>query len=52
MVVEEVDAGEILGQARMPILADDTPETLAERVLTLEHKLYPRCLAQLARTRS
>jgi phosphoribosylglycinamide formyltransferase-1 len=49
LVVEEVDSGEILGQARMPIAADDTAETLAQRVLTLEHDLYPRCLAELAR---
>jgi phosphoribosylglycinamide formyltransferase 1 len=49
LVVEEVDSGEILGQARMPIEPSDTPETLAERVLTLEHNLYPRCLAALAR---
>jgi formyltetrahydrofolate-dependent phosphoribosylglycinamide formyltransferase len=49
LVVEEVDSGKILGQARMPILPNDTAETLAERVLTLEHKLYPRCLAELAR---
>jgi len=48
LVVEEVDSGEILGQARMPTLPGDTPETLAERVLTLEHDLYPRCLAALA----
>jgi formyltetrahydrofolate-dependent phosphoribosylglycinamide formyltransferase len=50
LVVEAVDAGRILGQARMPIVAGDTPETLAERVLTLEHELYPRCLAELARS--
>jgi formyltetrahydrofolate-dependent phosphoribosylglycinamide formyltransferase len=49
LVVEEVDAGEILGQARMPISPDDTPEALAARVLELEHKLYPRCLADWAR---
>lgn len=49
LVVEEVDSGEILGQARMPILPGDTPESLADRVLTLEHDLYPRCLAELAR---
>jgi formyltetrahydrofolate-dependent phosphoribosylglycinamide formyltransferase len=48
LVVEEVDAGEILGQARMPVLPDDTPETLAARVLKLEHELYPRCLAEFA----
>ena len=49
LVVEEVDSGQILGQARMPILASDMPETLAERVLALEHELYPRCLAEFAR---
>jgi phosphoribosylglycinamide formyltransferase-1 len=49
LVVEEVDSGEILGQATMPIGAGDTPETLAERVLALEHALYPRSLAALAR---
>jgi len=50
LVTEEIDAGRILGQARMPIHTDDTPETLAERVLALEHDLYPRCLADYART--
>lgn len=50
LVVEEVDAGEVLGQARMPVLPGDTPETLAERVLALEHELYPRCLAEFARS--
>jgi len=49
LVVEEVDAGEIIGQSSLPILPGDTPETLAERVLALEHTLYPRCLAELAR---
>ena len=49
LVVEEVDAGEIIGQASMPILAGDTPETLAQRLLEVEHKLYPECLAKLAR---
>ncbi|MBL8543174.1 MAG: phosphoribosylglycinamide formyltransferase [Hyphomonadaceae bacterium] len=50
LVVEEVDAGEIIGQAQTPILPGDTPETLANRVLELEHALYPRCLANFART--
>ncbi|MGE0743213.1 MAG: phosphoribosylglycinamide formyltransferase [Hyphomonadaceae bacterium] len=50
LVVEEVDAGEILGQAAMPIAPGDTPETLAQRILALEHDLYPRALAALART--
>ncbi len=50
MVVEEVDSGEILGQARLDILPRDTPDTLAARVLELEHELYPRCLAEFARS--
>lgn len=49
LVVEEVDSGEILGQARMPVLPNDTSDSLAARVLTLEHELFPRCLAGLAR---
>lgn len=49
LVVEEVDAGEIIGQASMPILPGDTPETLAQRLLAVEHALYPDCVAKLAR---
>jgi len=49
LVVEEVDAGEIIGQSRMPVLPGDTPETLATRLLALEHELYPRALADFAR---
>lgn len=48
LVVEEVDAGEIIGQASMPILPGDTPESLAQRLLAVEHDLYPSCLATLA----
>jgi formyltetrahydrofolate-dependent phosphoribosylglycinamide formyltransferase len=50
LVEEAVDSGPILGQARMPVLPGDTPDTLAERVLELEHKLYPERLAALARS--
>jgi len=50
LVVEEVDAGEIIGQAKLSIKPSDTPETLAQRLLPLEHELYPRALAQLARS--
>ena len=46
IVTEELDGGEVLGQARVPILPGDTAETLAERVLTEEHKLYPRIVAE------
>lgn len=49
LVVEKVDAGEIIGQAAMPILPGDTPETLAQRLLAVEHALYPECVAKLAR---
>lgn len=49
LVVEAVDAGPILGQARIPILPGDTPESLASRLLSLEHQLYPECLEKLAR---
>lgn len=41
LVDSEYDRGEILGQARVPVLPDDTPETLATRVLEVEHRLLP-----------
>jgi len=44
-VTEGVDAGEPIGQAVVPVLPGDTPETLAARVLEAEHVLYPACLA-------
>lgn len=47
-VTAELDAGPIVGQARVPILEGDTPETLAARVLVEEHTLYPACLRKLA----
>lgn len=46
LVNEEVDAGAILAQAEVPVLPGDTPETLKERVLAAEHRLYPRALAE------
>lgn len=45
VVTEELDAGEVLGQARVPILPGDDAEVLAARVLAEEHRLYPRVLA-------
>jgi len=50
LVTEGVDEGPILGQARVPILPGDTADELAARVLAEEHRLYPKCLADLART--
>lgn len=43
-VTADLDAGPILGQAVVPVLGDDTPETLAARVLIQEHWLYPAVL--------
>jgi phosphoribosylglycinamide formyltransferase-1 len=47
-VTAELDAGPILGQARVPILPGDSPETLAARVLPWEHRLYPEVLRRFA----
>lgn len=47
-VTADLDAGPILGQARVPILPGDTPETLAARVLVQEHRLYPAVLRRFA----
>ena len=47
-VTEEVDGGEVLGRERIKVLAGDTPETLAARILSKEHRLYPRIIAELA----
>ena len=43
-VTEKYDEGEIVLQLRCPVLPDDTPETLAKRVLELEHQAYPEAL--------
>jgi phosphoribosylglycinamide formyltransferase 1 len=51
-VVPEMDAGPIIAQAAVPVLADDTPETLAARVLAVEHKIYPQALRAVAEGRS
>ncbi|MGY6633511.1 MAG: phosphoribosylglycinamide formyltransferase [Alkalilacustris sp.] len=47
-VTADLDAGPILGQARVPVLPDDTPERLAARVLPMEHRLYPAVLRRFA----
>lgn len=43
-VTPELDAGAVIGQARVPVAADDTAETLARKVQQLEHRLYPACV--------
>ncbi|RFO96810.1 phosphoribosylglycinamide formyltransferase [Rhodoferax lacus] len=47
LVTAELDHGPILEQAVVPVLPDDTADTLAARVLTQEHLIYPRALARL-----
>ena len=47
-VVAEMDGGPIIGQAAVPVRADDSPDTLAARVLAAEHRLYPQALAAVA----
>jgi phosphoribosylglycinamide formyltransferase-1 len=48
-VVPELDAGPVIAQAAVPVQPSDTPETLAARVLEIEHRLYPEALGLLAR---
>ena len=43
----ELDAGVIVLQAAVPVLADDTVEALSARILVEEHKLYPRAIARV-----
>lgn len=50
-VTEGVDEGPIIIQAAVPILDEDTPETLAERILIQEHKIYPRAVQLFAEGR-
>lgn len=44
----ELDAGPIIGQAAVPVVPGEAPETLAARALKLEHVLYPRCVKAVA----
>ncbi|MER2604457.1 MAG: phosphoribosylglycinamide formyltransferase [Siculibacillus sp.] len=44
----EMDVGPIIVQAAVPVLDDDTPATLAARVLAQEHRIYPLALARVA----
>jgi phosphoribosylglycinamide formyltransferase-1 len=49
IVTEELDAGDVLGRAEVPILPGDTPATLEQRVLAAEHELYPKVLSEFVR---
>lgn len=48
LVDEEYDQGPIVAQRSVPVKSDDTPETLAARVLTVEHELYPEVIQLFA----
>ena len=47
-----MDAGPIIAQAAVPVLANDTPDELAARVLGAEHRIYPAALALVAAERT
>jgi phosphoribosylglycinamide formyltransferase-1 len=49
LVNDEYDRGAVLGQGRVKVLPGDTPETLAARVLTMEHRLLPAAVLAAAR---
>ena len=49
LVTQKLDDGPILAQAAVPILTGDTAGTLAARVVTQEHVMYPRAIAALLR---
>lgn len=50
-VVPDVDAGPVILQAAVPVLPNDTPETLAKRVLKEEHRIYPLAIRWFAEGR-
>jgi phosphoribosylglycinamide formyltransferase-1 len=50
-VIPETDAGPIVMQGAVAVLDDDTPDTLAARILTVEHRIYPNALRLLASDR-
>lgn len=50
-VTADMDEGPIIGQAAVAVLPNDTAETLAQRILAEEHKLYPACVRLLCEGR-
>lgn len=51
-VTSDMDAGPIIMQGAVPVLDEDTPETLGARVLDVEHQIYPEALALVAADRT
>jgi phosphoribosylglycinamide formyltransferase-1 len=52
IVTNDVDAGPIVAQAEVPVLPDDTVESLSARILAEEHRLYPEVLQRVAADRA
>ena len=52
LVTSQLDEGEVLARAEVPVMANDTAETLEARVLVEEHRLYPAALAAFVRSRA
>jgi phosphoribosylglycinamide formyltransferase-1 len=50
-VTAELDHGDILSQAVVPVLPNDTAQALASRVLTQEHRIYPQAVADWIRAK-
>jgi len=50
-VIAQLDGGPVIAQVEMPILAGDMPDTLAARLLPLEHRLLAACVDAIARGR-
>src|SRR4029453_7928445 len=48
-VDEQIDHGDVIAQRQVPILPDDTPETLHARIKIVEHELYPTVVGQICR---
>lgn len=48
LVTGELDGGPIVAQAAVPVRDDDTPETLAARILLEEHRIYPEAVRMVA----
>jgi phosphoribosylglycinamide formyltransferase-1 len=51
LVVPELDSGPVIAQAVVPVLPNDTPQTLANRILKHEHRIYPQVVQWFAENR-
>ena len=51
LVTPDLDAGPIVLQATVPVLDDDTPQSLAARILVEEHRLYPEAITRVTTRR-